>query len=300
MNNNTNNNGGIKGNLLNYNYLIILIILGNYKAQSSNNNNNDQGGAPAKRSRRDITQVRRVQPIPRDENGDYILPVQIGILTVLSLGTIITDNPNYHNDRYIWPIGYKIQRYYNSTTNPETQACYTASVIESPEGPKFVIEADDRPDDPIIGNTATGAWTAVVRMSNKIRNRNHSNSASGPDYYGFAHPTIAKMIQDLPGANLCKGYIWQEFEVMPLRSVPQRRYVVPPIPNSFNQDSQPNIEPNNDRDGDEVDNIKSEDSEQHQYIVSSPKYSDDLPKLKSKPGRGSSDLNLLLNNSDTE
>lgn len=83
----------------------------NYKAQGrSDNNSSEQTAAPAKRSR-------------RDENGDYILPVQIGILTVLSLGTIITDNPNYHNDRYIWPIGYTIQRYYNSITNPDTQAC---------------------------------------------------------------------------------------------------------------------------------------------------------------------------------
>lgn len=42
--------------------------------------------------------------------------------------------------------------------------------------------------------------------------------ASGPDYYGFTHATIAKMIQDLPGADKCKNYIWQEFGEMHQRT----------------------------------------------------------------------------------
>jgi len=43
-------------------------------------------------------------------------------------------------------------------------------------------------------------------------------SASGPDYYGLTHPTIAKMIQDLPNADKCRNYVWQEFEVMQERT----------------------------------------------------------------------------------
>lgn len=38
--------------------------------------------------------------------------------------------------------------------------------------------------------------------------------ASGPDYYGFTHATIAKMIQDLPGAANCINYVWQTFGEM--------------------------------------------------------------------------------------
>jgi hypothetical protein len=102
------------------------------------------------------------------------------------------------------------------------------------------VIAEDCPDQPIIANSATGVWTAIVKRANEIRNREHSNSgktlffpnhnasnslslsfftkASGPDYYGFTHATIAKMIQDLPGADQCLNYVWQKFGVMHQRT----------------------------------------------------------------------------------
>lgn len=189
--------------------------------------------ASGKRSRRDPTQIRRVQPIDRDEEGNYVLPVTVGILTVLDLGTVVYDRHSFHNDRYIWPVGFKVTRYYNSTVDASSQTCYTATITDGGDGPRFVIEAEDRQNDPIVGNTATGAWTTVVKLANEIRNRSHSNSASGPDYFGFSHPTIAKMIQDLPNAKRCRNYRWQQFEVMSARSVPQRKYPVPPIVNEL-------------------------------------------------------------------
>lgn len=86
-----------------------------------------------------------------------------------------------------------------------------------------MIEAEDQPNKPIVANTATGAWTSVVREANAIRHRDHSNSASGPDYFGFSQATIRKMIQDLPNATRCKNYVIQHFEVMKSRNGGGRR-----------------------------------------------------------------------------
>ncbi|CAG8449918.1 10833_t:CDS:2 [Racocetra fulgida] len=130
----------------------------------------------------------KVQHVEKDDDGKYKLPVQIGILTVLNLGTVVYERDTFHNERYIWPVGYA-----------------------------------DQPDKPIIANTATGAWTSVVREANAIRHRDHSNSASGPDYFGFSQATIRKMIQDLPNANKCKNYVEQHFEVMKTRNGGGRR-----------------------------------------------------------------------------
>ncbi|KAJ9053335.1 hypothetical protein DSO57_1025140 [Entomophthora muscae] len=105
----------------------------------------------SRRSRRDLTQARRVQPVPQDETGKYILPVNIGILTVVSLGTIEHENPKFHNDRYIWPVGYTVKRYYNSTVHADKQACYTASIVNDNGSPCFQIIADDSPE-PICRN----------------------------------------------------------------------------------------------------------------------------------------------------
>lgn len=65
-----------------------------------------------KRMRRDPVEskLRRVQPLEKIENGQYKLPARVGIITVHSLGTILPI-PTYHNDRYIWPPGFKISRY---------------------------------------------------------------------------------------------------------------------------------------------------------------------------------------------
>jgi len=86
-----------------------------------------------------------------------------------------------------------------------------------------VIEAEDQQGKPIVANTATGAWTTVVREANSIRHRDHSNSASGPDYFGFSQATIRKMIQDFSNARKCKNYVVQNFEVMKTRNGGRRR-----------------------------------------------------------------------------
>ncbi|KAJ8660333.1 hypothetical protein O0I10_003790 [Lichtheimia ornata] len=163
--------------------------------------------------------MRRVQPLEKDPvSGEYKLPARVGILTVHSLGRVVP-LPTYHNDRYIWPPGFKVSRTYLSMVDPSANTVYTCSVEENGEqGPRFRVVADDCPDQPIIANSATGVWTAIVKRANEIRNREHSNSASGPDYYGFTHATIAKMIQDLPGTENCINYVWQQFGEMHQRT----------------------------------------------------------------------------------
>ncbi|KAG0334206.1 hypothetical protein BG000_008519 [Podila horticola] len=165
--------------------------------------------------RQNLTKIRKVIALERDENGQVKFPVTIGIIKVISLGRVIHDREAFHNERYIWPVGYKMSRSYNSMVDPTQQTVYTCSVIDDGDAPKFQIDAEDQPGKPIIAGTATGAWTHIVKQANLIRRRDHSNSASGPDYFGFSNATIAKMIQDLPGADLCTAYIMHRFEEAP-------------------------------------------------------------------------------------
>ncbi|KAI9506137.1 F/Y rich C-terminus-domain-containing protein, partial [Coemansia spiralis] len=164
-----------------------------------------------KRHHNIASKVRSVQPVSRDKDGNYEMPVQVGILTVLCLGSIVWDRDAYHNERYIWPAGYTVQREYYSMKDPDKSVIYTCWITDGGDAPLFHVEAEDMTGEPIVSPTATGAWTSVLRTVNQIRHREHSNSASGPDYFGFSHPTIAKMIQDLPGADRCRSYIMQRF-----------------------------------------------------------------------------------------
>ncbi|KAF9099610.1 hypothetical protein BGX23_000653 [Mortierella sp. AD031] len=169
--------------------------------------------------------IRKVQALEKDENGNIKFPVTVGIITLMKIGHVVSDREAFHNERYIWPVGYTMSRSYNSMVNPNEQTVYTCSVIDDGESPKFQIDAEDQPGKPIIAGTATGAWTHVVKTANAIRKRDHSNSASGPDYFGFSNATIAKMIQDLPHADECESYVWQRFEEPSVKapSTPEKR-----------------------------------------------------------------------------
>jgi lipopolysaccharide export LptBFGC system permease protein LptF len=42
---------------------------------------------------------------------EIVLPMSVGVLTLISLGRVCL-KPNYHTDRYIYPIGFSSSRYF--------------------------------------------------------------------------------------------------------------------------------------------------------------------------------------------
>ncbi|CAO3660726.1 unnamed protein product [Umbelopsis ramanniana] len=140
--------------------------------------------------------MRKVVEIPKDEDGKPILPIQIGSFQLVSIGKVELRD-GYYNERYIWPVGYCIKRTYMSMKNKHENTDYTCTIEEDGDAPKFRIVAEDDTDHPIEASTATGAWGNVVRQANRIRGRGHlSCSVSGPEYFGYAHPAIADLINE--------------------------------------------------------------------------------------------------------
>lgn len=101
-------------------------------------------------------------------------------------------------------------RRYLSTVDPNAEVVYVCKILDGGDGPKFQITAPDL-KKPIIAGTATGAWSNIVKNANSIRNRQHSNSVSGPDFFGLGQNTIKHLIQELPGADRLRDYVWQNF-----------------------------------------------------------------------------------------
>jgi F/Y rich protein len=48
--------------------------------------------------------------VPRDKNGKPILPLNVGIMTVNCLGDVCM-REHFHTERYIFPVGYSVNRY---------------------------------------------------------------------------------------------------------------------------------------------------------------------------------------------
>jgi len=169
-----------------------------------------------------------IPTVPRDKQGRPLLPLTVGIMTVNQLGEVCM-REHFHTERYIFPVGYEVTRKYSSTVDPTAEAIYTCSILDGGDGPKFKIVASDVPDRPQIAGTATGAWSTIVKQANTIRSRQHSNSVSGPDFFGLGQNTIKHLIQELPNADRLRDYVWQNFvEGGPLGG--RHAAVVPALP----------------------------------------------------------------------
>ena len=47
--------------------------------------------------------------VPRDKKGKPLLPLNVGIMTVINLGEICM-REHFHTERYIFPVGYEVTR----------------------------------------------------------------------------------------------------------------------------------------------------------------------------------------------
>ncbi|KAG7088086.1 hypothetical protein E1B28_012116 [Marasmius oreades] len=169
--------------------------------------------------------------VPRDSQGRPLLPLNVGIMTVISLGEVCL-REHFHTERYIFPAGYQVTRRYLSTQDKNREVVYHCTILDGGDGPKFQIVPSDAPELTVIAGTATGAWSNIVRKANAIRNRQHSNSVSGPDFFGLGQNTIKHLIQQLPNADKLRDYVWQNFvEGGPLGG--RHAAVVPALPEDY-------------------------------------------------------------------
>ncbi|KAK9845519.1 hypothetical protein WJX81_008428 [Elliptochloris bilobata] len=198
-----------------------------------------------------VNKRRRCEEVERDVNGRPLMPIRLGqALIVYDLGTVEWRRKSFHSETNIWPIGYRSVRFYASRRNPEVRVAYECEILDGGDAPLFRLIAEDDRDHPLTGPTASAPWTAVVRQVAVRRAeieaargdpppgpRAGLPSVSGPEYFGFAAPTIARLIQELPGAERCGAHLNTDFSggenlarpaSMSLASTRERRSVRPP------------------------------------------------------------------------
>ncbi|KAJ7143527.1 F/Y rich C-terminus-domain-containing protein [Mycena crocata] len=169
--------------------------------------------------------------VPRDKKGKPMLPLNVGIMTVINLGDVCM-REHFHTERYIFPVGYEVTRRYLSTVDQTAEVVYHCTILDGGDGPKFQIIPSDVPERPVIAGTATGAWSTIVKQANALRQRQHSNSVSGPDFFGLGQNTIKHLIQELPNADRLRDYVWQHFvEGGPLGG--RHAAVIPALPEEY-------------------------------------------------------------------
>eukprot|EP01135_Chromosphaera_perkinsii_P009632 Nk52_evm82s1810 gene=Nk52_evmTU82s1810 len=155
--------------------------------------------------------IKRAPSIPLDADGNPQFPITLGGLRIYSIGKIV---PKYHSERHFWPIGWKSTRSYPSMKYDGTRTSYTCEILESDSGedfPVFRITGKDCPDEPVFGSSASKAHCKILQRINETRGKAATNVGSGPEFFGFGHPSIVRILQAMPGAAECSRYIQRKF-----------------------------------------------------------------------------------------
>ncbi|GAB6021984.1 transforming growth factor beta regulator 1 [Chamberlinius hualienensis] len=129
-------------------------------ASLKSSNKRKRSGTPAKR---------HAQLVPLDSCGRPIFPIDLGGLTVHSLGEIVSDRSAFHSEDHIYPVGFCSTRIYASTKNAEVKCLFTCKISDDGNEPKFEIAADDNPEHPITGKSAGECHTKLLKAVSAFR-----------------------------------------------------------------------------------------------------------------------------------
>lgn len=151
--------------------------------------------------------------VKRLPDGSVEMPLQFVSLTVTSLGEIVFVGEKFHSRRYIFPLGYTCKRSYYSLKDPTKKCEYTQEVIANPKNssePQFRLTCEDDALNPIVSSTPSGVWSEVLErikpQREAIVGRTLHSTISGPEQFGFSHPIIHALIEELPNADKCSIY----------------------------------------------------------------------------------------------
>lgn len=157
--------------------------------------------------------VRKIRSMIVQDDGTTIVPAKYGPIKLLNLGEVEFKDSSFHNQRYIYPVGYKIIRQFMSTTDPTVEIVdYVCQILRAENGTiKFEVSPLNDPTTTWSGKTSSGAWASIVNTAYEIRNRPSTSTICGPDFYALTSPEIAQAIQGLPNADKCTRYKMQTF-----------------------------------------------------------------------------------------
>uniref|UniRef100_A0A6B2L1L2 FYR N-terminal domain-containing protein n=1 Tax=Arcella intermedia TaxID=1963864 RepID=A0A6B2L1L2_9EUKA len=149
---------------------------------------------------------RKSNEIRRDPTGKVIFPIELGVLTIDSLGTISLKK-SFHTEKYIWPVGYRSRREYTSSVDINKRCEYICEIQDVDDKPVFVVTDPDDLQNSVHANSASSAWKQILdRINLKKSAEVKRNSVSGPEYFGFGVPLIADLISKLPNADQCARF----------------------------------------------------------------------------------------------
>lgn len=167
--------------------------------------------------------VQRRVYIERDENrqvasimhhSDLTNLMRVGSLILLNVGQLLPHQLQaFHTPNFIYPIGYKIIRFFWSMRHPNKRCRYVCYVVDVSGRPEFRILVKEANEDDIElrDETPKKVWQRVLAPIAKLRRENQlvhvfPKYLSGEDLFGLAEPGIVRILESLPGVETLSDY----------------------------------------------------------------------------------------------
>merc|ERR1719300_2137887 len=163
--------------------------------------------------------------IERDENrqvanimssGMETNVLRLGSVTFLSVGQLLPHQltaPSFHTEEFIYPIGFKILRYYWSMRHVNKRCSYYCSIQEKDGKPEFSIEVVENGHDNVTFTDVScrAVWMKVLTEVEAVRLKAKCTKVfpdfiNGEDLFGLTEPSIIKILESLPGVESLTDY----------------------------------------------------------------------------------------------
>ena len=167
--------------------------------------------------------VQRRVYIERDENrqvasimhhSDLTNLMRVGSLILLNVGQLLPHQLQaFHTQNCIYPIGYKVIRFFWSMRHPNKRCryiCYICDVSGRPEFRILVKEVNEE-DMELRDETPKKVWQRILTPIAKLRRESQlvqvfPKYINGEDLFGLTEPGIVRILESLPGVETLSDY----------------------------------------------------------------------------------------------
>lgn len=167
--------------------------------------------------------VQRRVYIERDENrqvasimhhSDLSNLLRVGSAILLNVGQLLPHQlQTFHTPNCIYPIGYKVIRFFWSMRQPNKRCRYICSIADVAGRPEFRIHVKEvnEEDIELRDETPKKVWLRILEPIAKLR-RAHQlvhcfpKYINGDDLFGLTEPAIVRILESLPGVETLHDY----------------------------------------------------------------------------------------------
>lgn len=140
--------------------------------------------------------------------------MRVGSLIFLNVGQLLPHQlQTFHTPNFIYPIGYKIIRFYWSMRRPNKRCRYICSIADVCGRPEFrvLVQEPNEEDIELRDSSPRLVWQRVLEPLAQLRKTNQlvqifPKYVTGEDLFGLAEPAVVRILESLPGIETLTDY----------------------------------------------------------------------------------------------